>query len=394
MEEKGKTIKLQDANIIKSLQYIISSNWNDAYKLSNNIFLEPKEVIDESGVIGMLELVCSRIYTEDEVYKLLEKMALRPARCTLTSKQVKGIDLKKPSSVVDKKAVVIHDQDALFCFARDEDALDEMLFEMGYCETETIEIKKKELDLQALGLDQVRFDSHLHKVSFDKASNKWEFTWRGRKRKKASAMIEYYKNTYCKKVLIAFKSSSRGEDDWTNLAIEHMFENKGQLKKGYFWSFNRIWNDKDQKEIRFCALEHSNNQIWLYSPENMDCIRALKTEVENSITRHQVSKVIMDDPQMKQVLDKQKHKWTKHASDSKSVTIVCTSDINLDITIVISKLTDNQSQNQPSNDDKDAVPSSGIPLSPRSKCSTFYLNKLMTLFYSILSNKVLTKILK
>jgi len=179
-------------------------------------------------------------------------------------------------------------------------------------------------------------------VNQSSTSNKCVFVWRGRKKVNATDLIESYK-TKCRKVQIVFTSFiGESTTDWTNLAIEFMFESKSKLKEGYLQQFDKLRHDKDKDRPRYCALEHSDNKIWLYSPEDEECVARLKRDIEASVTWHRVPKGIYDDPAMRELLRKHPLQCAP-----KKDTIICTQDLNLDIVTILSNL-HNSASTEPS----------------------------------------------
>jgi len=388
MDGHKRYIKLVTGDIVRSLQFSFSCDLDYVNKHFSDNDLRYQLIQGHKQYEFILELICKEECEYDEMVTILQTMASRPASAAKHLEEMDNLPLQKARQINERKALVFYEQQTVFCVAQDEATLDRLLFEMGYCETDTYERNKNDLDLQALGLQTARLHPNLNSIGLDKTSTKWVFVWKGRKKEQAADLIKRF-ISQCKKIQIVFQYSNKGtEVDWTNLAVNLIFVSKRKITHVYLPSFNRIWDNKTKKSIRFFALETSNNQIWLYSPEDQPCVEALKAEVEASITRHTVSKDLMGHPEMTRLLTKHKPKLSTHKYDSKSFVIVCTSDINVDVLEVLTKITD-VSQKPPANDvieNQDAK----VPL-PNSKQASLYRNKvILSLLYFIKSTILLT----
>jgi len=318
-------------NILKELQYIFQNEMQYVESRLQNMFVE----IMSSTEDYKIQLTSKEEYTEDQITAILKEMAQKPKSVAFRLPPDKQLTHSIPRQIAEKRAIVIYDHETYFCVARDDEILDCLLIEMGCNEIETIDLKKGELDLYFLGFAHADHHPNLQdvEVNLSNTSNKCVFVWRGRKKVDASDLIESFKRK-CTKVQIVFKSvNAESPTVWTNLAIDFMFESKSKLKQGYLQHFDKLRHDKDKDRPRYCALEHSDNNIWLYSPEDEECVTRLKSDIEASISKHCVRKGLLDVPAMKDLL--QKHHLQ---CITKKDTIICTEDLNVDIVKILSKI--------------------------------------------------------
>jgi len=313
---------------LRELQYMFTHEI-DANIVLHNMFIEIINTTDDFKI----QLTSSEECSEDQINSILKEMAQKPKSVAFRLPPNKQLTHAIPRQIAEKRAIAIYDHETYFCVARDDEILDCLLIEMGCNEIETIDFKKGELDLNFLGFAHAGHHPNLQEVKVNQSntSNKCTFVWRGRKKVNASDLIESYKRK-CSKVQIVFKSVS-GEltTDWTNLAIEFMFKSRSRLKQGYLQQFDKLRHDKGLDRARYCALEHSGNQIWLYSPEDDDCVTRLKCDIEASVTRLPVPKGLLEFPAMMDLLR------THHLNCViKKDTIICTQDLNVDIVTILS----------------------------------------------------------
>jgi len=321
-----------NGNILSELQYTFKTEMKYVESTLHNMFVEIMNNTDDFKI----QLTSKEEYTEDQIKAILKAIALKPKSFAFRLQSNDKLRHAIPTQIAEKKAIAINDHGTFVCIARDDDVLDRLLFEMGYSEIEKIDLNKRELDLHSLGLVPANIHSNLAKVDINQADtpNRCVFRWQGRKKAKAVDLVEAFKNK-CNKVQIVFESSNENGEpstNWTNLAIELMFESKRKLKEGYLQQFNNLRYDKRLKRKRFCALEHSDKRIWLYSPEDLECVTKLKSDIEASVTRHQVRKGLLGLPAMRNLLQKHHLKCCTMKD-----TIICTQDINLEIITIISK---------------------------------------------------------
>jgi len=340
-KEQDKEIKYfkMHGNILRELQYIFQNEIEYAEHMLFNMGVEIKSDTDEFKI----RVTSKEDYTADRIQAVLEQIALKPKSFAFKSGSIKCHPQNTPRQIAEKRAMVIYDHGTFFCVARDDDVLDRLLNEIGYNEIETIDLKKSELDLHSLGLVHADLHPNLEKVENDQSNTpyRWVFSWRGRKKADAGELIQAFKNK-CNKVQIVFESSNgESSNNWANLAIELMFESKSKLKMGYLKLFNKLRYDKRVKERRYCALEHSDNKIWLYSPEDEECVKRLKSDIEASVTRHQVCKGMLSLPAIRDLMKKHPLKCLKQKD-----TIVCTQDLTAEIVTILSNIPHSASDEQ------------------------------------------------
>ena len=330
-QDKGIKCFTMHGNILRELQYIFQNEIEHAENVLLNMCLEIKSDTDDLKI----RVTSQEDYTEDRMKAAIEQIALKPKSFALKSGSIKCLPLYTPRQIAEKRAIVIYEHETCFCVARDDDALDRLLIEMGYNETETIDLKKSELDLHSLGLVHADLHPNLEKVEIDQTNTpkRWVFRWLGRKKADAGELIQAFKNK-CNIVQIVFESSNGGSSyNWTCLAIELMFESKSKLKRDYSKLFNNLRYDKRIKGKRSCALEHSDNKIWMYSQENEECVKRLKSDIEASVTRHQVGKDILGLPAIKDLMEKHPLKCLKQKN-----TIICTQDLTAVVVTLLSNI--------------------------------------------------------
>jgi len=329
-KEQDKAIECftMHGNILRELQYIFQNEIEYAETVLFNMCVEIKSETDDFKI----RVTSQEDYTEERMKAAIEQVALKPKSFALKSGSIKCHPQYIPRQIAEKRAIVIYDHGTLVCVARDDEVLDRLLVEIGYNEIETIELKKTEIDLHSLGLVHADLHPNLEKVKIDQTntSNRCVFMWRGRKKADAGKLIQAFKNK-CNKVQIVFESSNReSSNNWTDLAIELMFESKSKLKRGYSKLFNNLRYDKRLKRRRFCALEHFITSIWMYSPEDEECVKRLKSDIEASVTRHQVCKDILGLPAIKGLMEKHPLKCLKQKN-----TIICTQDLTAEVVVSI-----------------------------------------------------------
>jgi len=314
---------------LRELQYIFQHELDYANTVLHNMCVDIVRNTDDFKI----QLISTEEYTEDRIKAELQKLALKPRSFSFKLDPVNRLTHIIPRQIADKKAIAFYEHGAFFCVARDDDVLDGLLIKLDYNEIETIDLTKSELDLNSLGLVHAGLHPNIKKVEVDQTNtpNRCVFSWRGRKKVDAVDLIKAYKSQ-CKKVEIVFESfNGESSSDWTNLAIEFMFESKSKLKLGYFQQFKKLRYDKNLHRPKFCALEHSENKIWLYSPENEVCVTALKSDIERSISRHHVRKGLLDVTALKHLLQKHSLKCSTMKDN-----IICTEDLNVEIVTVLS----------------------------------------------------------
>ena len=314
-------------SLLKELQYIFTHEI-DANTVLHNMFVEIINSTDDFKI----QLTSSEECSEGRITSILNEIAQKPKSFSFRLPPNNYLTHATPQQIAEKRAMVINDHDTFFCVARDDEVLDRLLVEIGYNEIETIELKKTEIDLHSLGLVHADLHPNLEKVKIDQTntSNRCVFMWRGRKKADAGKLIQAFKNK-CNKVQIVFESSNReSSNNWTDLAIELMFESKSKLKRGYSKLFNNLRYDKRLKRRRFCALEHFITSIWMYSPEDEECVKRLKSDIEASVTRHQVCKDILGLPAIKGLMEKHPLKCLKQKN-----TIICTQDLTAEVVVSI-----------------------------------------------------------
>ena len=331
-------------NILRELQYIFQHELDYANTVLHNMCVYIVRKTDDFKI----QLISEEEYTEDRIKAELQKLALKPKSFSFKLDPVNRPTHIIPSQIADKKAIAFYEHGEFYCVARDDDVLDDLLIKMDCNEIETIDLTKSELDLISLGIEHAGIHPNLKKVEVDETNtpNRCVFSWRGRKKADAVDLIKSYKSQ-CKKVEIVFESfNGESSTDWTNLAIEFMFESKSKLKLGYFEQFKKSLYDKNlqrqfdklcrakgQYRARYCALEHSDKKIWLYSPEDDACVARLKSDIEGSISKHCVRKGLRDVPAMRDFLQKHQLKCI-----IKKDTIICTHDLDVAIVTILSHI--------------------------------------------------------
>ena len=317
-------------NILRELQYMLTHEL-DANTVIHNMFVEIINTTDDFKI----QFTSSEECSEDRIKSVLKEIAQKPKSFSFKIPPNKQLAHAIPTQIAEKRAIVFYEHGTFYCVTRNDDVLDRLLIEMGCTEKETIDLKKSELDLYFLGFGHADHHPNLKEVEVNQSStsNKCVCIWRGRKKVDACDLIKSYKSK-CSRVQIVFKSfNGETTTDWTNLAIDFMFESKSKLKQGYLQQFDKLRHDKGQDRARYCALEHSDNKIWLYSPEDNECVTRLKSDIEASITQHPVPKGLLDVPAMRDLLQKQHLECMK-----KNDTIICTQNLNADIVTILSNI--------------------------------------------------------
>jgi len=319
-----------NGNNLRELQYAFQ---NEMKYVESRFPSMHVEIINNIGDFK-IQITSKEEYTEDQIKAILNEIAQKPKSFAFSIPPNSQLTTNAiPRQIAEKGAIVIYEQGKFFCVARDDDVLDRLLIEMGFNEIETIDLKKSELDLHSLGLVHADLHPNLEKVENDQTYTpyRWVFSWRGRKKADAGEMIQAFKNK-CNKVQIVFEFlNGESSTDWTYLAIELMFESKSKLKRDYSKLFNNLRYDKRIKGRRSCALEHSDNKIWMYSPEDEECVKRLKSDIEASVTRHQVCKDILGLPAIKDLMEKHPLKCLKQKN-----AIICTQDLTAVVVIILS----------------------------------------------------------
>jgi len=343
MDHNKHIIDIVNGDMCRPLQYILSHDLDYANRLLNNVYYDVKSVNEQGEVI--IELICKEEYSQEEIETRLVKMASSTVSHVLPLDKIQINRIPQhPASQIKGKAVVIYGHKTLFCLARDDEVLDELLFHLGYCEQEEVTLKKKEINLRALGLEKATLHPNLHKVEVvqNATTPKCVFTWRGRKKvQNAIELIDVFKKN-CRKERISFCL----EDgyDWTHLAIELMFESGVKLKEVYFQLFKKLLYKSSLNRYLHCVLQHSDQQIWMYSYEDEEFVKKLKCNILSSISLHRaVRKDIFGRKDMKEVLSKHEKKIK---CDVKKGTIICTSDVDIDIIQVLSTVSFTESKKQ------------------------------------------------
>jgi len=339
-DKRTKTVSMK-GNILRELQYTFQNEMKYVESRLHNMFVEIMNNTDDFKI----QLTSQEEYTEDQIKSILKDIALKPKSFAFRLQSNDKLRHDVPTQIVEKRAMVIYDHGTFVCIAQDDDVLDRLLFEMGYSEIEKIDLNKRELDLHSLGLVHAHIHPNIANVDVNQVDtpNRCVFRWQGRKKGNAVDLIEAFKNK-CNKVQIVFealKENGESSSDWTNLAIELMFESKRKLKEGYLQQFNDLRYDKRLKRKRFCALEHSGKRIWLYSPEDEECVKRLKSDIEASVTRHQVCKDNLGLPAICELMQKHPAKCLKQKN-----TIICTHDLTAEFVKILSNIPHSASEEQ------------------------------------------------